>query len=270
MAAANGGNFLKNLKKPITQVVCKIAEKFQRLYLYFMVQEFNEAIFYIVGSERKSEIQDGGFQRGNTNISACIQHNWKIPKDKHMFSRLYIRITLFSILCNGSGSQKSKMAAHKPEILISQPVYNITAKFKFQINWCYKHVFRGCEIPLSDFLHRVTQADISNPKWRVTNRKYLYLSLCTILPRNSNNYTYVFEVQEFNEAILYFVWCKRKAKIQDGDSQTRNTHVCQPPCWISDLACFTTIKTSSIEFYALANIGIAVGIFRLRCIQAEI
>ena len=36
MAAANGGYFLKNLEKPITQVVCKIAGKFQRLYLYFL------------------------------------------------------------------------------------------------------------------------------------------------------------------------------------------------------------------------------------------
>ena len=36
MVAANGGYFLKNLEKPITQVVCKTAEKFQRLYLYFL------------------------------------------------------------------------------------------------------------------------------------------------------------------------------------------------------------------------------------------
>ena len=85
------------------------------------------------------EIQDGGSQRRNTYISACIQHNWKIPTAKHMFSRLEIWITLFSILCNESGSQKSKMAANKPEILTSQPVYNITATFQKQFR-----CFQGC------------------------------------------------------------------------------------------------------------------------------
>ena len=36
----------------------------------------------------------------------------------------------FPILCDASGSQKSKMAARKPEILISQLVYNIAEKFQ--------------------------------------------------------------------------------------------------------------------------------------------
>ena len=79
--------------------------------------------------ERKSEIQDG-YQRENTNISAfSIQHNCTIPKATLIFSRMRNSIKPFPILGESSGREKSKMAAHKPEIFISQPVYNITAKF---------------------------------------------------------------------------------------------------------------------------------------------
>ena len=39
---------------------------------------------------------------------------------------------LFSSLCGASGSQKSKMAVLKEEILISQHVYNIAEKFQRQ------------------------------------------------------------------------------------------------------------------------------------------
>ena len=42
------------------------------------------------------------------------------------------KVVLFFILCGASESQKSKMAAHKPEILISQHVYNIAEKFQRQ------------------------------------------------------------------------------------------------------------------------------------------
>ena len=59
-----------------------------------------------------------------------VGEKMEIPTAKLMFSRLRNSMKIFSILCDTSGSQKSKMAAHKPEILISQPVYNITAKFK--------------------------------------------------------------------------------------------------------------------------------------------
>ena len=44
---------------------------------------------------------------------------------------------------------------------------------------------------------------------------------------------------------------------------------CKPPSWISDLACITQCKNSFNEFFALENMGIAVGIVQLRCIQAE-
>ena len=54
MATANGSYFLKNFKKTITQFVCKIS----CIIPYFLVQEFNEASYYIVWCKRKSEIQD--------------------------------------------------------------------------------------------------------------------------------------------------------------------------------------------------------------------
>ena len=47
-----------------------------------------------------------------------------------MFLMLKNSMKLSLILCDAKkGNLKSKMAARKPEILISQPVYNITAKF---------------------------------------------------------------------------------------------------------------------------------------------
>ena len=82
---------------------------------------------------QKSEIQDGGFQRGNTNISACRQHSCKVSTAKLMFSRSRNSMKIFPILCDTSRSQKFKMVAHKSEILISQPVYNINAKFQKQL-----------------------------------------------------------------------------------------------------------------------------------------
>ena len=57
----------------------------------------------------------------------------KNPTATFMFSWLRNSMKIFSIQCDASGSQKSKMAAHKPEILISHPVCNITAKFQKQL-----------------------------------------------------------------------------------------------------------------------------------------
>ena len=66
----------------------------------------------------------------NTYISACTQRSDKIPTAISMFSWSRNSMKLFLILCYASGSHKSKMAAHKPEILISQPVHNVAAKFQ--------------------------------------------------------------------------------------------------------------------------------------------
>ena len=46
------------------------------------------------------------------------------------FIRLRNSAELFLILYNASGRQQSKMAANKPEILISQPGYNLATQFQ--------------------------------------------------------------------------------------------------------------------------------------------
>ena len=46
-------------------------------------------------------------------------------------------MNIFPILFDANGSQKSEMAAHKPEILISQSVYNIGEKCQSQ-NSCFQ------------------------------------------------------------------------------------------------------------------------------------
>ena len=81
---------------------------------------------------------------------------------------------LLSILYGASESHKSKMVAHKEEVLISQQVYSIAGQFQ-QKHPCLK----VDEFNKAIFPYYVMQAEIKNPRWRLTNRKYLYLSLYT-------------------------------------------------------------------------------------------
>ena len=55
-----------------------------------------------------------------------------------MFSRLINSNKLFAILCDASGSRKSKMAALKEELLIDQHAYNIVAKILEAKNMYFK------------------------------------------------------------------------------------------------------------------------------------
>ena len=73
----------------------------------------------------------------------------------------------FLILCNASGYQQSKKADHKPEILISQSVYNIAAQFQ-RLYPC----FQGPEIQQNYYSLCALQAEGRNPRWRLTNKKY--------------------------------------------------------------------------------------------------
>ena len=77
----------------------------------------------------------------------------------------------FPTSCNASRHQQSKMAGHKPEILISQSVYNIAAQFQ-RLYLC----FWGPGIQWSYMLLCVMQAEGKHPKWRLTNKKYSCLS----------------------------------------------------------------------------------------------
>ena len=63
-------------------------------------------------------------------LISCIQCSCTIPTSILMFSRSRNSTRLFSILCDASGSQKSEIAAYKPEKLIYQSLYNITGQFQ--------------------------------------------------------------------------------------------------------------------------------------------
>ena len=57
----------------VSQLLYKIAKKFDRLPDVFGVGELSAAIKKAPSSNRKSEIQDGSCQTGSTCISAAIQ-----------------------------------------------------------------------------------------------------------------------------------------------------------------------------------------------------
>ena len=105
------------------------------------------------------------------------------------------------------------------------------------------------------------QAEIINPRWRLTNRKYLYINLYTSLLHNYNDYSHVFQVHDVDEAILYIVWYNFKLEIQDGGSQTGNTYISaciQHNCTIQKaIPMFSrsrnSIKLLLILYYASGN-----------------
>ena len=59
------------------------------------------------------------------------------------------------------------MADHKPEMFISQSVYNIAAQFQ-RLYPC----FQGPQIQRNYSSFCVMPAEGINPRWRVTNKKY--------------------------------------------------------------------------------------------------
>jgi len=63
----------------ISRLVDMIATKFQRLPHVFGCKESNSTIGNTVRRNRKSEIQDGGLQSGNTYISTCRHDSNEIP-----------------------------------------------------------------------------------------------------------------------------------------------------------------------------------------------
>ena len=76
-------------------------------------------------------------KKGNTHLSACIQRRCTILTAISMFSRHSSYTKLLFILCDASKNSKSKMAAYKSEILTSQPLYNVAAKFQ-RLNTCFQ------------------------------------------------------------------------------------------------------------------------------------
>ena len=94
----------------------------------------------IVTQKSEMAAANGGyfFEKLHTkNNSDFMQDSCIIPTALPIFSWSRNSMKLFSILCCPSRSQKSKMAVFKEEILISQHVYNIAAKFQQQ-NSCFQ------------------------------------------------------------------------------------------------------------------------------------
>src|SRR5664279_3866482 len=79
---------------------------------------------------RKPEIQDGGLQTGSTYYSACRLHSNAISTATPTFSGSSNSMALWPILSDITGNRKSKMAAYKPEVLITQPLDYIATRFQ--------------------------------------------------------------------------------------------------------------------------------------------
>ena len=98
----------------------EISPKFQRLPPIFETQQFKETIANSTRHNRKSEIQDGGRLTGITYNSACRLDSNVISTASPTFSRSSISMGPLRILPDITRSRKSKMAAAKPELLITQ------------------------------------------------------------------------------------------------------------------------------------------------------
>ena len=67
------------------------------------------------------------------------------------------------------------------------PIYRMVTSFAWYCPYC------------------VVQADAINPRWRLTNTKYLYLSLYPILLHNSNGCTHVFKDQSTLQIPIQYI-----------------------------------------------------------------
>ena len=95
---------------------------------------------------------------------------------------------------------KFKMAASKPEILITQLIYKIHAKFQ-RLPPC----FRGPGFQRSYSLYCMMQSGVKNPRWRLTNRN-TYISACT--QRNCKILTAIYMFPFYvNPIKLFFILC---------------------------------------------------------------
>ena len=121
---------------------------------------------------RKWKIQDGGLQTGSTYISACRHDIKEIQNGIPTLSTSCYPMRLKRIFYNQTGSGKSKMAASKPEILLSRLVDEIETKSQ-RLNL---H-FRGQAIQRKKGEHWKTKPEVENPRWRPPNRNHLYLGL---------------------------------------------------------------------------------------------
>ena len=159
--------------KPISLLVDQITMKFQRLPNVFGVRKHVEDTVDHFRCISMSEIQDGGRQTGSSYITACRPaSNDQIPMATLMFSESGNTLRLLWTTSGVSTSLKSKMAATKQEVPISQliPDSNEIVKVTLTIR-----------VQVGDLNCADTNTAIYNQKsekrWRHSNRKFNYLSL---------------------------------------------------------------------------------------------
>ena len=92
---------------------------------------------------------------------------------KYVADIIIRNIGYIHIMLNLSNMLEFKMAALKPEILITQLIYKILAKFQ-RLPPC----FQGPGFQRSYSLYCMMKSGVKNPRWRLTNRN-TYISACT-------------------------------------------------------------------------------------------
>ena len=92
----------------------------------------NELFSILCGASGSKKSKMAAHKQEILHISTILSCWCMIPTTIFTFLRLRYSIELFPTLFSASGSKKSKMAAHKQEILIFQLLYHVAAWFQQQ------------------------------------------------------------------------------------------------------------------------------------------
>ena len=106
----------------------------------------------------------------SSNISAPRRGRNEIRNARTTLLGTSFSMELFPTLWDETGSQKSKMAAAKPEVLDSQLLGEVETKFQMLYPHCWGPASQG-----SCFQYCGMKPEARNKKWRPPNRKYFYL-----------------------------------------------------------------------------------------------
>src|SRR5208282_430566 len=129
-----GSRFLKMVvTRPevvISQLPDKISTPFQRLTPHFRGPATNGTLANSARCNRKSVFEDGGRQTGSSYISASRQDINAVPTANPRFSGSSNPMELWRIVPDVTGSRFLKMAAAKPEVVISHLPDKISTPFQ--------------------------------------------------------------------------------------------------------------------------------------------
>src|SRR5208282_5060985 len=114
----------------ISQLLEKISTPYQRQNPIFKVQQPNGTLANSARCNRKSVFKDGGCQTGSSFISASKQDINAVLTANPPFSGSSNPMELLRIVPGVTGSRLLKMAAAKPEVVISQLLEKISTPFQ--------------------------------------------------------------------------------------------------------------------------------------------